>query len=37
MSSTARPYKVWNATRDVKKAVTASTLDEFIAKGKFIP
>ncbi|KAL4221018.1 hypothetical protein ACF0H5_019281 [Mactra antiquata] len=34
MANTARPFKVWSADRSKKISLTASTLDEFISKGK---
>ena len=30
-----RPVKVWNANRNVRKALVVGTYDEFLRKGKF--
>ena len=29
-----RPVKVWNANRNIKKALVVGTYDEFLRKGK---
>jgi len=29
----AKPFKVWSADRQTKKAITAASLDEFISRG----
>ncbi|KAL3861827.1 hypothetical protein ACJMK2_007842 [Sinanodonta woodiana] len=34
MATGPRPYKIWNHDRSLKKSVTASNLEELIAKGK---